>query len=83
MRQVVFSDRARADIECLDAASRLRIGSAIERLTRLNTGDVKKLKGIDPPEYRLRAGDWRVRFSRPDAGTLLINRIQHRRDVCR
>ncbi len=69
MRQVVFSDRARA---------------AIKRLARLNnTGDVKKLQGIDPPEYRLRAGDWRVRFSRPGAETLLINRIQHRRDVCR
>jgi mRNA-degrading endonuclease RelE of RelBE toxin-antitoxin system len=25
-------------------------------------GNVKKLQGIDPPEFRLRVGDYRVRF---------------------
>jgi hypothetical protein len=43
---------------------------AIQRLIIPNSGDIKKLRGIDPPEYRLRAGDWRVRFSRPDSDTV-------------
>jgi mRNA-degrading endonuclease RelE of RelBE toxin-antitoxin system len=25
-------------------------------------GDVVRLKGVTPPEFRLRVGDWRVRF---------------------
>jgi mRNA interferase RelE/StbE len=40
--------------------------SAIERLTQGAelAGDVKRLRGSN--EYRLRVGDWRVRFERED-----------------
>lgn len=31
-----------------------------------SVGDVKRLKGFDPPEFRLRIGDWRIIFTLED-----------------
>jgi mRNA-degrading endonuclease RelE of RelBE toxin-antitoxin system len=42
---------------------RERIVAALERYAETRYGDVAKLAGIDPPEYRLRVGPWRVRFA--------------------
>jgi mRNA-degrading endonuclease RelE of RelBE toxin-antitoxin system len=44
---------------------------------------VTKLQGIEAPEYRFRVGDWRVRFSYPDSGTVRVNRVLNRREVYR
>jgi len=43
---------------------------------------VKKLQGIDPPEYRLRVGDYRVRFEL-DGETVRILRVRNRREAYR
>jgi len=43
---------------------------------------VKKLQGINPPEYRLRAGDWRVRFQL-DAETVRVLRVRNRKEAYR
>lgn len=83
MRKLVLTDQAKADLAALDRATRLRIAAAIQRLVLTNTGNIKKLQGIDPPEYRLRVGDWRVRFSYPDPGTVRVNRIVNRREAYR
>jgi len=83
LRKLVFGDRASADLAALDRSTRVRIIAAIQRMALTGAGDVKKLQGIDPPEYRLRAGDWRVRFSRPDQDTVRINRVQNRKDAYR
>lgn len=83
MRKLAFSGQAELDLDNLDRATRLRVTAAIQRLALANTGNIKKLQGIDPPEYRLRVGDWRVRFSLPDSGTLRINRVQNRREAYR
>ena len=61
----------------------MRIAAAIQRLVLANTGNIKRLQGIEPPEFRLRVGDWRIRFSRPDVDTVRINRVQNRRDAYR
>lgn len=37
-------------------------------------GDVVKLTGTDD-EWRLRVGDWRVRFTRDDTGTIQVTRV--------
>jgi mRNA-degrading endonuclease RelE of RelBE toxin-antitoxin system len=43
-----------------------RIFDALDKLvTNYPQGDVVRLQAISPPEYRLRVGDWRVRF-RPE-----------------
>ena len=79
MRKLVLTEQAEIDLDRLDRATRLRVAAAIQRLIVTNTGNIKKLHGIDPPEYRLRVGDWRVRFSQPDSDTVCINRVQDRK----
>jgi mRNA-degrading endonuclease RelE of RelBE toxin-antitoxin system len=40
--------------------------------------DIKRHSG-DPPEWRLRVGDWRVRFTRdPDERVVVIQRVLRR-----
>ena len=39
-----------------------RAVAAVERLAATEQGDVTRLQGVEPPEWRLRVGDWRVRF---------------------
>ncbi|MDQ6777744.1 MAG: hypothetical protein M3071_16390 [Actinomycetota bacterium] len=40
------------------------------------SGDIKRLAGHEPPEWRLRVGDWRVRFTRETAErTVVIQRV--------
>jgi mRNA interferase RelE/StbE len=64
--RVVIDDRARKDLRRIDPPTRQRILSAIARLAQGAelTGDAKRLRGSH--EYRLRVGDWRVRFERED-----------------
>ena len=83
MKKLVLTDQAKIDLARLDRATRLRIVAAIQRLAITDAGNIKKLQGIEPPEYRLRVGDWRVRFSHPDADTVRINRVQNRKDAYR
>jgi mRNA-degrading endonuclease RelE of RelBE toxin-antitoxin system len=83
VKKLIFTDQARADLHSLDRTTRLRILAAIQRLVSSGVGNVRKLQGIDPPEYRLRVGDFRVRFSQPDGETVRINRVQNRREVYR
>ena len=83
MKELVFTNQAKIDLERLDRATRLRIAAAIQRLVLTEAGTIKKLQGIDPPEYRLRIGDWRVRFSLPDGNTVRINRVQNRKEAYR
>ena len=63
MKNLVFADQAKADLDRMDRAIRLRVTAAIQRMAETGAGNIKKLQGIYPPEYRLRVGDFRVRFS--------------------
>ncbi len=62
--RVLVDERARRDLRRIDPPIRESILSAITRLAQSAelTGDVRRLSGSD--EYRLRVGDWRVRFER-------------------
>lgn len=68
---------AARDIKRLDQPIRERILAAIDGLkTHPPAGDIKRLAGITPPQWRLRVGDWRVRFNRhPETRTVLILRV--------
>jgi mRNA interferase RelE/StbE len=70
--RVVVDDRARKDLRRIDPLTRKRILSAIERLAQSAelTGNVKRLQGSH--EYRLRVGDWRVRFERQDRQLVIV-----------
>jgi len=63
---------------CFQGIAR-RVRQAVERFADTGAGNVKRLQGIDPPEYRLRVGDYRVRFHQ-EGETIHILRVRHRRE---
>jgi mRNA interferase RelE/StbE len=71
--RVVIEPKARKDLRRIDPPTRARIFRAIDGLAQTAelTGDVKRLQGA--AEYRLRVGDWRVRFERD--GDLIIIKV--------
>ena len=60
----------------------MRILHALADFAATGEGDVKRLQDIDPPEFRLRVGDYRVRFHQT-ADTLYITAVKHRREAYR
>lgn len=60
------------DLERLDPPTRARIVAAVAKLAETSQGDVRKLTGKNPPEYRLRVGALRVRFAWDQADGILI-----------
>ena len=57
-----WSHEASRELDRLDRDVAERILVALDRLALEGAGDVRRLAGIDPPEYRLRTGKWRIRF---------------------
>lgn len=82
MKAVEWTETALEQMAALDKGIARRVKLAVERFAGTGTGDLKKLQGIDPPEYRLRVGDYRVRF-RQDGETIRILRVRNRREAYR
>jgi mRNA-degrading endonuclease RelE of RelBE toxin-antitoxin system len=80
--EVLWSEAAIADMAGLDKAVARRVKSSVERFAESGAGNVKMLQGIAPPEFRLRVGDWRVRFRRNE-GTMRVLRVLNRREAYR
>lgn len=80
--QLRWNNRAIKDIKKLDEPVKKRILESLNSLVQQpESADVKKLKG-DPSEYRLRAGDWRVRFQVDFTNKIyLIKHVKHRKDI--
>jgi mRNA-degrading endonuclease RelE of RelBE toxin-antitoxin system len=71
-----WTPHALRDLKKLDVALRGRIVEALERYAQSGVGNVVQLTAIEPPEHRLRVGDWRVRFRRDSArATLVVLRV--------
>lgn len=83
MKRIRFSDQAKADIRAIPQPIAMNILAAIHRLAETGAGNIKKLQGIDPPEFRLRVGDYRVLFGEEPAGMLQIRTVKHRRQAYR
>jgi len=82
MKKIVWSDRAKANLRAIEQATALRILHALARVLATGEGDVKRLQNIEPPEFRLRVGDYRVRFH--DFGdSFEILSVKHRREAYR
>jgi mRNA interferase RelE/StbE len=82
VKQIEWTQLALADMAALDKAIASRIKKTIERFAETGSGNVKRLQNIDPPEYRLRVGDWRVRFSQ-EVQNIRILRVRNRREAYR
>jgi len=73
-----FSPGAVRDLRRLDPTLRRRVIEALDRLVaEPPRGDVRKLQGRDD-EWRLRVGEWRVRFTRDDVGIPYVLAIEAR-----
>ncbi len=71
----VFAARAKRDLRRLDQPVQRRVIDALDRLVGdPPAGDVVKLTGPDD-EWRLRVGDWRVRFQRDADGLIYVLRV--------
>lgn len=63
--RVDFAARGRRDLRRLVPQVRARVIAALERLAANDPSiEERKLKGLG--EWRIRVGDWRVRFTRDD-----------------
>jgi mRNA interferase RelE/StbE len=82
VKQVEWTEASLEDMAALDKGIARRVKQAVERFAETGAGSVKKLQGIDPPEYRLRVGDYRVRFEL-DGETVRILRVRNRREAYR
>jgi mRNA interferase RelE/StbE len=68
--RLAWTERALKDAERLDRTVRERVVAALEKLAETGQGDIRRLGGGDP-EWRLRVGDWRVRFVFDYAGKII------------
>ena len=96
---VEFKPAAAKELGKLPRDVQAAVLAALERLLdelraqgRPVAADVKKLKGFEPPQYRLRVGEYRVRFLREDreievdgkkqpVGVVLVVYARNRRDA--
>ncbi|MEY4485104.1 MAG: hypothetical protein RL693_2556 [Verrucomicrobiota bacterium] len=79
--RVELKPKAEKDLKALSGVDRARV---VERLRWLEDdlkGDVKKLTH-HMPEYRMRAGDWRVLFEVAE-DQIIVYSILHRREAYR
>ena len=81
-KSIAWTDQARADVRAIDRQTALRILHGLARFRATGEGDIKRLQDIDPPEYRLRVGDYRIRFH-DDGETIEILTVKHRREAYR
>jgi mRNA-degrading endonuclease RelE of RelBE toxin-antitoxin system len=79
VKRIAWTEPALAD---LDKAVARRIKRAVERFAETGAGNVKKLHGIDPPEYRLRVSNWRARFDL-EGETVRVLRVRNRSEAYR
>jgi mRNA-degrading endonuclease RelE of RelBE toxin-antitoxin system len=81
-KNIAWRDQAKAQLRAIDQPAALRILHSLAHFAAAGEGDVKRLQDIEPPEFRLRVGDYRVRFH--DLGhTLYITAVKHRREAYR
>src|ERR1700691_2252058 len=81
-KRIAWTDPAKADLRAIDQPTALRILHIVARYLATGEGDVKRLQDVELPEFRLRVGDYRVRFH--DLGdSILVLAVKHRREAYR
>ncbi len=81
-KKIIWADRAKANLRAIDQPTALRILHAVARLLATGEGDVKQLQNFDPPQFRLRVGDYRVLFY-DSGGSIEVFSVKHRREAYR
>lgn len=78
-KNIHWSEEARADVRAIDRGAALQLLKGLARFLETGTGDVKQLRGFEPPRYRLRLGDWRVVFRKRGGEVIEIVRVRNRK----
>ena len=81
-KKIAWTDQAKADIRAIDRDTALDLLERLARFLETDEGDVKRLQDIDPPEFRLRLGDYRLRYY-DHVDSIEILRVRHRKDAYR
>jgi mRNA interferase RelE/StbE len=81
-KQIEWTPQARADVRRIDRPTALSLLEDLADYVVNGHGDVERLQGVDPPDLRLRLGDYRIRFYDREE-TILILRVLHRREAYR
>jgi len=81
-KKIVWTGQAKADIRVIEQQTAMRILHGLARFVQTEEGSVKRLQDIEPPEFRLRVGAYRVRFH--DHGDIIeILTVKHRSEAYR
>ena len=82
MKRVLLRPQAVRDLENLPERDWALVEDAIDRFAKTGVGDVKMLAGSER-HYRLRAGDWRIRFTFEPPDVIRVLHIRNRREAYR
>ena len=81
-KRIEWTPQARADVRRIDRETAISLLEDLADYVLTGQGDIERLTDVEPPELRLRLGDYRVRFY--DLGdTLQILRVLHRKEAYR
>jgi mRNA interferase RelE/StbE len=73
--RVGFTRRGRKDLDRVDPPVRRRVYEALRRLAA-NDAMIEERRLADSDEWRIRVGDWRVRFTRDlDERLIVVQRV--------
>lgn len=75
--EIRYAKAAIKAINSMDRPTKQRVYEAIHKLPE---GDIKVLQGLDG-SFRLRVGNWRILFSRPEKDIIFIEKVGPRGDV--
>ncbi len=83
--QLLITKQAKRDIEILDTVIRSRIGKKLLYLAAAEDVRFVARALVDSRigEFRFRVGDYRVIFDLVDETSIVVLRVQHRKDVYR
>lgn len=81
MNRFHWTEAAKRDLRRIDREQAITILRALTEYGDTGQGAIKQLRGSS--DYRLRIGDYRVRFELLTDGALLILQVKHRREAYR
>jgi mRNA-degrading endonuclease RelE of RelBE toxin-antitoxin system len=81
-KKIAWTAQAKADVRAIDRRTALRLLHGLARFALAEEGDVCRLQDVEPPEFRLRLGDYRVRFRQLN-DSIEIVRVLHRSEAYR
>ena len=80
--EIEWTETALGDMADIDNGIARRVKRSVERFVETGSGDIKRLQGVDPPEFRLRVGGYRILFHLDDV-IMRVLRVRHRREAYR